>query len=373
MVEDVTRHLETYAPNLATATIARFLDDLSNWYLRRSRRRFWARTGETVAADRDKQEAYSTLYQVLLDLTLILAPFTPFVTEAMYQNLVVSVSPDAPKSVHHQDWPVVERHWSATGLLQEMDVVKRLVTLGHAVRQASGLKVRQPLAEAAFVVPGTAESTILEKYGKLIAEELNVKRVRALDKAGEVVDFALKPLPRQLGQKYASRFPAIRAALLQLPPAGAAQALLAGNSVAVEVDGARLEILPEEVEVQVRAHPGLAAVAEGAWVAALRIDLTPQLVAEGLAREFVRRAQDLRRKAALEPDQRVGFRYAASPGLAQAVRSHRDFVAGEILAQELLEEDPRADDLAIQDEFDGEHLHLALAIPAPRGGPVDGA
>ncbi|HET7011392.1 MAG TPA: class I tRNA ligase family protein, partial [Anaerolineales bacterium] len=213
-VREVTSSLEKFEPDTATSAVDQFLDHLTNWYLRRSRRRFWARSGSSPAADADKLSAYTTLYDVLTRLCRLLAPFVPFVTEAMYQNLVRSHDSSAPESVHHCEWPVENKAWEQPALLAEMELVLRLASLGHAARNAAGRKLRQPLAEAAVSLRGADERPVVEAHAALLGDELNVKQVRLLDAATEAVSYRLNPLPRQLGQKYGSRFPKIRQAIL---------------------------------------------------------------------------------------------------------------------------------------------------------------
>jgi len=239
----------------------RFIDHLSNWYLRRSRRRFWVEAGSSDEEDADKNAAYDTLYQVLVKLSRLLAPFVPFVAEVMHQNLVRTVDSDAPESVHHCDWPVTD---SVDEVLNsEMALVLRLVSLGHAARNQANRKLRQPLSEIAFAVGLDKERDVVMRYADLIGDELNVKNVRLLDVTAEVVSYQLKPLPKQLGQKYGSQFPQLRNAILGLDPREASAKLQAGKSVEVEVKGEKLEILPDEVEVIVEAKEGFSTASEG--------------------------------------------------------------------------------------------------------------
>jgi isoleucyl-tRNA synthetase len=359
-IVEVTARLESYEPNLAVAAVDVFLDNLSNWYLRRSRRRFWAKSGASRASDADKQAAYATLYGVLTTLARLLAPFVPFVTEVIYQNLVRSVDEGAPESVHHSDWPVADRQGLDAALTRQMALVLKLVSLGHAARSKSNRKVRQPLAEAAFALPTAEEREAVSRHAELIGDELNVKRVRLLDAAAEVVDFRLNPLPRQLGQKHGARFPAVRAALLALPAEQAAGDLLAGRSLSVEVAGERCEVLPEEVEVRVEAHAGLSAAADGAYVAALRTDLTPELEREGLARELVRRIQELRKEAGFNVDDRIEVEYSSSDRLGQAIGEHAAWIAAETLATRLQPDDEPGGDAVEEWAFDGESARCGL-------------
>jgi isoleucyl-tRNA synthetase len=361
VTRETTQRLEDFEPNLATAGLSAFVDDLSNWYLRRSRRRFWAKAGSGAAADRDKAAAYATLYEVLERLIRLLAPFTPFVTEAMYQNLVRRVDAQALESVHHCTWPTSESRWEDAGLTAEMRLVQRVVSLGHAARSRANRKVRQPLAEAAFAVGSRTEGEALLRHADLIADELNVKRVRLLETAAEVVDYRLNPFPRQLGQKYGARFPAIRKAIMALEPLEAASRLLQGMPVAVTVDGEDLEILPEEVEVRIEPHRGLAAMSDGAVVAAVATDLTDELKLEGLAREVVRRVQDMRKQADFRVDDRIGVGYRASATLERALGSFSEYVKAETLAAQLEAVEAPAGEATGTFEFDGETIALSVS------------
>jgi len=357
---EVRQRLDAYEPNLAVAALDTFLDDLSNWYLRRSRRRFWAKAGEGRASDADKDAAYATLYHVLTVFVRLLAPFVPFVSEVIYQNLVRSSDPRAPESVHHCSWPQVDRARLDPGLTRDMALVLKLVSLGHAARSRSNRKVRQPLAEVAFAVPSAEDRRTVERYADLIGEELNVKSVRLLDAAAEVVDFRLNPLPKQLGQKHGSGFPALRAALLAVDAERAAADLLSGKPLSVIVGGQTIEVLPDEVEVRLEAHAGTSAAADGAYIAGLRTELTPELEREGLARELVRRIQDLRKESGFNVEDRIHVEYAASDRLAEAIASNRDYIAGEVLAKRLeTRAEPHGE--AVADlEFDGERVRVGL-------------
>jgi len=360
VIGEVGQRLDSYEPNLAVAALDVFLDDLSNWYLRRSRRRFWAKAGSSQASDAEKDAAYTTLYQVLTTLARVLAPFVPFVSEVIYQNLVRSAHPVAPESVHHCDWPLVDSAQMDPQLTRDMALVLKLASLGHAARSRSNRKVRQPLAEAAFAVPSAGERRVVQRHAGLIADELNVKAVRLLDAASEVVDFRLNPLPKQLGQKHGSRFPAIRAALLALDAERAAAELLAGNPVSVEVSGTPVEVLPGEVEVRLEAHAGLSAAADGAYVAALRTELTDDLAREGLARELVRRIQDLRKESGFNVQDRIRVEFSASPRLVEAIEAHREYIAGEVLGESLQASPDPTGESAAELDFDGEQARVGL-------------
>jgi isoleucyl-tRNA synthetase len=355
LVRDVTHALETYDVLGATRPIETFVNQLSNWYLRRSRRRFWK-----TESDADKHAAYATLYEALVTLSKLLAPTMPFIADELFQNLVRTHDPFAPLSVHLSEWPEANEALVDDCLNREMALVMRLASLGHAARNKANRKVRQPLAEAAFSVGSAEEGEAIQKYADLLEDELNVKHVRLLDRAGEAAEYSLNPLPKQLGQKYGAKFPGIRKALLTTPPESAAKRLLAGESIEISVDGQMVEILPEEVEVRTQARTGFAVASEGAYLAALVTERTPELVQEGLAREFVRRVQDLRKTAGLEISDRIKVYYKVSDLLYLAIKNYSDYIKTETLAVELSpgavpENLPR-----VTDEFDGEQMTAAV-------------
>ena len=292
LVREVTAGYEEYEVTRATRPIQDFVEKLSTWYLRRSRRRFWK-----SESDSDKQAAYSTLYTALVTLAKLLAPAMPFLADELYQNLVRSVDATVPESIHLAKWPEVDTARIDEALNHDMATVMKLVSLGHSARQKANRKVRQPLAEGAFSVGNATERKAVEAFAELISDELNVKKIRLLDSATEAVSHTVKPLPKQLGQKYGNKFPAIQKAILAMDAEAAAHVLVNGDPLKVEVGGEAFEILPGDVEVRAQARSGFAVAEEGAYVAALVTELTPELIREGQAREFVRRVQDLRKTA----------------------------------------------------------------------------
>lgn len=355
LIRDVTIAYETYDVPAATRPLQEFVENLSTWYLRRSRRRFWK-----SESDDDKQSAYQTLYTALVTLSKLLAPAMPFLAEELYQNLVRSVDENAPESVHLSFWPTFDPALIDERLNRDMEVVMRLVSLGHAARNKANRKVRQPLAEAAFSVGNLEERHAVETYADLIMDELNVKKVHLLDAGSEVVLYNVKPLPKQLGQKYGNRFPAIRDAILSMDSEMAARTLLSGQPLRVTAAGETYDILPEEVEVRADARAGFAVASEGAYLAALVTDLTPALVREGLAREFVRRVQELRKQTELEVADRIKLYVDASPGLKEAIEAHYEYVTGETLTVQLTFGHPPESVAVTRDEFDGETVTVGL-------------
>jgi len=355
LVRDVSTAMENYDVLGATRPIQVFVDQLSNWYLRRSRRRFWKSD-----SDADKQAAYATLYEALVTLSKLLAPTMPFIAEELYQNLVRMMDESAPVSVHLVEWPKYDPGAINEKLNQDMELVMRLASLGHAARNKDNRKVRQPLAECAFSVGNLEERSVVSSYADLLADELNVKTVVVLDAAAEAVAFSLNPYPKQLGQKYGSRFPAIRKALLEMNPEQTAGQFLSGITVPVIVDGETFEILPDEVEVRVQARSGYAVAYEGAYVAALVTELTPELIQEGLAREFIRRVQDLRKQAEFEISDRIRIIYQATPHLKDAIVAYKDYIQAETLAVEMVHSAVPTGLTTVSDAFDGEETTIAI-------------
>lgn len=355
LVRDVTYALENYEVLGATRPIQAFVDQLSNWFLRRSRRRFWK-----SESDGDKFAAYATLYESLVTLSKLLAPTMPFIAEELFQNLVARVNPEAEVSVHLVHWPDFNPAMIDESLNQEMELVMKLASVGHAARNKANRKVRQPLSEAAFSVGNADERAVITKYADILEDELNVKMVRALDAATEAVAYEVKPLPKQLGQKYGAKFPGLRSAILAYDAEIAAKTLLANQPLSIDLDGEEYQILPDEVEVRSMAKEGYAVASEGAYLAALVTDLSPELEKEGLAREFVRRVQDLRKTADFEISDRIKLVFSATPKLAEAVQEFSEYIKNETLTLVLEIGQPDSQMAKIESEFDGETVTLGV-------------
>jgi isoleucyl-tRNA synthetase len=355
LVRDVTEAYENYDVTNATRPIEGFVEKLSTWYLRRSRRRFWK-----SESDSDKQAAYSTLYTALVTLSKLLAPSMPFLADELYQNLVRSVDESAAESVHLAEWPKVLPEMIDESLNSDMNLVMKLVSLGHSARQKANRKVRQPLAEVAFSLGNANERKAVETYADLFTDELNVKHVRLLDTATEAVSHSVKPLPKQLGQKYGNKFPELRKAILAMDVEEVAHALMSGQSLKVTLDGTEYDILADEVEVKAQAKEGFAVAEDGPYVAALVTELTPELAQEGLAREFVRRVQDLRKSADLDVADRIELFIEASAGLRSAIEAHKDYITAETLTSNLVFGSLPEGASTLEDSFDGENVKAGV-------------
>ena len=340
LIQRVTEALDNYDVTGAARPFQRFVEDLSNWYVRRSRRRFWK--GEE---DEDKAAAYSTLYECLTTLARLLAPFMPFIAEEMYQNLVRSVDATAPESVHHCDYPQANEALIDEQLVEDTRLVMRLVSLGHGARNRAGLKLRQPLAQALFKVRSESETESLRRLSDQVLDELNVKELVILEDAGQVVDYRVIPLPHILGRKHGPLFPRIRAALAELDQANLARRVQAGESVALEVEGQTVSLLPEELEVRTEAKEGYAVTEEAGYpstgsghrLAAVSTALDKGLIQEGLSREVVRRIQTMRKEAGFRIEDRITTYYQAGPTLREALEALSEYIKGETLSTELIE------------------------------------
>jgi len=355
VVARVTDCLDNYDAYGATLAVEPLLDDLTNWYVRRSRRRFWK-----SEQDADKNAAYATLYRVLTTLCRLLAPFTPFVTEAMYQNLVRSVDADAPESVHHTDWPRANEAAVDELLLTRMALARQVVALGHSARNSKNIKLRQPLARAlVHLEPDAGE--LDDELVALVQDELNVKQVAFVDDVSDLIAYRLLPDNKVLGPRFGKRFPAVRAELAAQEPLAAVRRLHAALPLRIEVEGEEVELAPEEVLVREEPQEGLAVASERGVTVAVDAVLTPDLVGEGLAREVVRRVQNLRKEAGFNLDDRIVTTYQAEGELADAVEAWRDFIAAETLSVELKAGPPSDGEAAAGEERVGGHF-LRLSV-----------
>ena len=325
LVRDVTAAYESYDVLGATRPVADFVDSVSNWYVRLSRRRFWE--GDPTAL--------SVLYEVLVKVSQLIAPATPFLAEEIYQNLVTSNNP-ALASVHLSRWPLTNEALIDAQLSEDMALVQKVTSLGHAARQNANLKVRQPLAQVVVRTRNAEERASLERLSGLVLDELNVKALTFADAAGDLVDVVVFPFPKQLGQKYGKGYPVIRKLLGELDQLEVAGKFQAGETVTVEADGASYAIAPEDVEVRSTPRAGFSVAQDGGYLVAITTTLTPELEQEGNARELVRRIQQLRKDAGLEISDRITLYVSDSPLTAGLLTVYGDYVQEETLTAELV-------------------------------------
>src|SRR4051794_6588304 len=317
-VETVTERLEDFDATRAGHAIADLVDDLSNWYVRRSRRRFW--DGDPAA--------FGTLQTALVTIAQLLAPFTPFLADEIYETLDGS-----EPSVHLTDWP--EPGERDVGLEQAMDVARETVRLGMSARMQAKLKGRQPLRAAGVVADG-AERRALERLGDIVREELNVKELTYVSQADELGAYEVKPNYRSLGPRFGKQMPQVAAAVAALEPAHVAGALRDGGRVGISVDGHDHELSAEDLQLALKPLEGYQLEREGSHAVALELELDDALRREGLAREVVHAVQNARRAAGLEVEDRIRLELAGDEELLAAAREHERYVAGETLATEVV-------------------------------------
>ncbi len=332
VVGEVSDWLDNYDAAPATRALESFVDDLSNWYVRRSRRRFWK-----SEQDEDKNLAYWTLYECLVTLIKLLAPFIPFVTEEMYQNLVRSVDRAAPESVHHCAFPTANEVLVDEELMERMALAIRIASLGRSARGLGGVKLRQPLASAVVAGPFGADEDPLGPLAELVLDELNVKELRFTDHERELVSYSLHPDPRVLGPKFGGRLPAIMEAVAALDAQEWAARLRAGEPLTVALDGETIVLSADEVAIDTSPREGLEASREGDYLVAVDTALTDELVQEGLARELVRRVQNLRKDADFRIEDKIETYYEGDPALTAVMRDYADYIGQETLSVRMSE------------------------------------
>lgn len=328
-IEQVTRSMDLLDNYPAASRLSEFVDALSNWYVRRSRERFWA-----SGMDDDKRAAYWTLYDCLTTLARLLAPFTPFLAEGMFQNLERSWDPTAKKSIHLCDWPEADPSAIDLALSAEMELVREIVSVGRSARTLARLKVRQPLAAVEVLLADHRSDAIVERYRKLIAEELNVKKVELAERAADYVVFTAKANPKSLGPRHGKRLQAISQALAAADASAIRQALVEHGRYHLAVDGATIELLPEDVSIGLVARKGFAAAQGKRAVVVLTTDLTPELKQEGIARELIHAVQAMRKEADLAFDARIALGVEATGSVGEAALSHAAYIRQETLASE---------------------------------------
>lgn len=345
LIQEVTEGLEAYDARGAGKALEAFVDELSNWYVRRNRRRFWKNEDAT-----DREAAYATLWEALVTVAKLTAPFTPFIAEALWQNLVRSVEPGAPESVHLAEWPEPDPQLEDSALLTQMGAVVRVVGLARSARAISGIKTRMPLPRLLATAPSEGEREGLRHFADEIAEELNVKRVEVLGLGEEILSYRVLPNLPALGKKYGKRVPQIRAALAELDGRMVAQTVKAGRALSLEIEGERVVLEPSEVLLEALSPEGFAAQEEGGYLAALEVRVDEELFLEGLARDLIRLVQQARKEMGLAVSDRIHLTYQAQGKYAEALRRHGARLQEETLALSLLEAEPAGFVTELSDE-----------------------
>jgi isoleucyl-tRNA synthetase len=344
LARDVDAALEAYDTQRAGRLLSAYIDDLSNWYVRRSRRRFWA--GDT--------SALSTLHECLEIVTLVMAPFTPFITEQVWQDLFASTDPSLPMSVHLASWPTVDESLISDQLSEDMALVRRLVELGRAARATSGVKTRQPLGRALIAAAGW--DRLSDELRAEVSEELNCGELLSLGGTqSDLVDVSVKANYRALGKRFGKNTPNVADAIAAADAASLVAALRDGTATVV-VDDEVIAVVDEDVVITETPRSGWAVASEAGETIALDLNVTPELRRAGLAREMVRLIQDTRKSSGFEVSDRVSCWWSAGDDeLAEALREHGRMIADEVLATTFAEgsapDSLDSDSLITDDEF----------------------
>ncbi|HLA85274.1 MAG TPA: isoleucine--tRNA ligase [Thermoguttaceae bacterium] len=325
----VTRAMDAYDNYGACARLIDFVDALSNWYVRSCRDRFWS--GEMTA---DKADAYWTLYESLLTTTKLIAPFMPFLAEELWQNLAARpFGRRVAASVHLCDYPTPDTAVIDKRLSEQMSLAREIVSLGRSARMTARLKVRQPLARVEIILADAQHREWLEQHESLIRDELNVKKVEISDQAEKYIDYTVLPDLKRLGPKLGKRLPSLRQALAQADAGALLASLEADGQIALELPDGPVTLDRDDIQIRLQAKPGWAAAQGRQCVVVLSTELTPELVAEGRARELVRVIQDRRKEIGCEYTDRIRVGVVTeSAELLEAAQAFADYIRGETLA-----------------------------------------
>ncbi|MDQ3645880.1 MAG: class I tRNA ligase family protein, partial [Actinomycetota bacterium] len=351
-VREVTVALDAFDATRAGRRIDRLVDDLSNWYVRRSRRRFWR-----SAEDADTRSAFLTLWECLTTIAKLIAPFTPFVAEEIYTNLVG----DERASVHLEDWPVPDGARADDRLREHMAMARKVVTLGRAARTEAKIRVRQPLQRALVVLP-SSDADALTGLESIVRDELNVRQIEVSKGLDALVSYSVKPNFKELGPRFGPRVKEVAGAISAAPARDLVAALESEGQTTIELDGETVVLQPRDLDVRVEGRTGYSLAQDGAYGVALDLEITPELAAEGVAREVVRSVQDLRKSSGLAVEDRIELWIAADDaGFGAGLRTHGSFIAGEVLAvQTHHNEAPPTDASADELSLDGGTIRVAL-------------
>jgi isoleucyl-tRNA synthetase len=323
LADEVSQAMDTYDLQRAVRPFVRFIEDLTNWYIRRSRRRFWKSQD-----DSDKTHAYQTLNYVLLQLSKIAAPFVPFISETIYQNLKTD---NMPESVHLCDFPVADGSNRDPKLEEEMETVMTIVRLGRQLRTDHNLKVRQPLATLHVVSSNADLLSKLVEYTEIMKDELNVKELAFGKNETDLANLKAKADFRQLGPRYGAQMKQMAQAIAQLDH-DALVSLTANEPTSVDLNGESVELTRDDVIIERIPRSGLVVASEGQIIVALETELSEDLIQEGLVREFVSKLQNMRKTADLEVTQRIAIAFVTDAELQNAISTFSDYISTEVLA-----------------------------------------
>ena len=333
-IKDSREAMDQFRSDLLMKNFDLFLDELSNWYIRRSRRRFWKSED-----DGDKQAAYVVLYEVLSNVIKILAPVLPFVTENIFQNLVRNLDSAAPESVHLCDYPVADESKIDTALMDNVDALRRVVELGRSARNKGNLKIRQPLAKLTFMVKNDAIADFIFDQQSVVLDELNIKTITRAEVESELIRYKVKPNLPLLGQKFGKELPAIRNHLNDADGAEVLAEIRSNKSYKMNLNGESISIGRDDLLIEAESAEGFTSSGDDNVTVGLTIKLTEELVQEGIVRDVIRQVQTMRKNANFAVEDRIIIYGLLDGPVGEAIRSFEGFFKNEVLAVELIEED----------------------------------
>ena len=326
-VQAVDNDLANYKIPEAARALQEFVDEMSNWYVRRSRERFWAK-----GMEQDKINAYMTLYNALVTIAKTAAPMIPFMTEDMYQNLVRSVDKDAPESIHLCDFPTVNEAWIDKDLEADMKELLEIVVLGRACRNTANIKNRQPIGTM-YV---KAEKKMGEFYTDIIADELNVKEVKFADDVESFISYSFKPQLRTVGPKYGKLLGGIRQALTDINGTAAMNELRTNGVLKLDINGNDVELTEEDLIIETAQTEGYVSESDGETSVVLDTNLTPELIEEGFVREIISKIQTMRKEAGFEVMDKIVVYAHGNDKIQEVMKAHEDEIKSEVLADEMV-------------------------------------
>ena len=328
LVKDVDGFLDTYEPTRAGRAISDFVNDnLSNWYVRRCRDRFWAK-----GMEQDKINAYMTLYTALVTVAKAAAPMIPFMTEDIYQNLVRSIDANAPESIHLCDYPEVNEAWIDKDLEANMEELLEIVVLGRACRNTANIKNRQPIGTM-YV---KAEKAMDKFYTDIIADELNVKEVKFADDVESFISYSFKPQLRTVGPKYGKLLNGIRTALSEIDGTAAMKELRDNGVLVLDIDGNRVELAEEDLLIETAQSEGYVTETDGETSVVLDTNLTPELIQEGFVREIISKVQTMRKEAGFEVMDKIIVYAKDNDKIMDIMKANQDEIKREVLAENII-------------------------------------
>lgn len=326
LIKDVDAHLENYRIPEAARALQDFVDDMSNWYVRRSRERFWAQ-----GMEQDKINAYMTLYTALVAVSKVAAPMIPFMTEEIYRNLVCSIDKEAPESVHLCDFPAADESHIDKQLEKDMDEVLKIVVMGRAARNTANIKNRQPIGQM-FV---KAADTLSEFYVEIIEEELNVKKVTFTDDIRNFTSYSFKPQLKTVGPKYGKQLGNIRTALAEIDGNAAMDTLKEKGALTFDFGGEEVVLTEEDLLIDTAQMEGYVSEGDNAVTVVLDTNLTPELIEEGFVRELVSKIQTMRKEADFEVTNHINIYQDTNDRIAEIIKAHADEIKAEVLADNI--------------------------------------